>query len=195
MVVDDCTIWFPHLFGLFNRFIWKFERRTFFFFFFFASALEMASQCPVVGQLNQRFLKMASLTSIITIFTWYIVFPDKFYLFLDLRKYIPSFTIRLFFKIQRILKFFVWELHFINFIKSVLNDSRDFTSLNWRSLYPKIAFVPLLGYPVFRLLRNTWIPIYLSILTLTSFQGRLNIFAVTGTMVSSSTFEVSNIDR
>ena len=56
-------------------------------------------------------------------------------------------------------------------IKSVLNDSRDFTSLNWRSLYPKIAFVPLLGYPVFRLLRNTWIPIYLSILTLTSFRG------------------------
>lgn len=39
------------------------------FFFFFASALEMASQCPVVGQLNQRFLKMASLTSIITKFT------------------------------------------------------------------------------------------------------------------------------
>ena len=107
MVVDDCTIWFPHFFGLFNRFIWKFERRT--FFFFFASALEMASQCPVVGQLNQRFLKMASLTSIITKFTWYIVFPDKFYLFLDLRKYIPSFTIRLFFKIQRILEFFVWE--------------------------------------------------------------------------------------
>ena len=79
------------------------------FFFFFASALEMASQCPVVGQLNQRFFKVASLTSIITIFTWYIVFPDKFYLFLDLRKYIPSFTIRQFFKIQRILEFFVWE--------------------------------------------------------------------------------------
>ena len=25
MVIDNCTILFPHLFGLFNRFIWKFE--------------------------------------------------------------------------------------------------------------------------------------------------------------------------
>ena len=42
-------------------------------------------------------------------------------------------------------------------IKSILNDSQDFTSLNWRSLYPKIAFVRVKGYPIFSLLQNTGI--------------------------------------
>ena len=42
-------------------------------------------------------------------------------------------------------------------IKSILNDSQDFTSLNWCSLYPKIAFVRVKGYPIFSLLQNTGI--------------------------------------
>ena len=41
--------------------------------------------------------------------------------------------------------------------KSILNDSQDFTSLHWRSLYPKIAFVRVKGYPIFSLLQNTGI--------------------------------------
>ena len=42
-------------------------------------------------------------------------------------------------------------------IKSILNDSQDFTSLNWCSMYPKIAFVRVKGYPIFSLLQNTGI--------------------------------------
>ena len=42
-------------------------------------------------------------------------------------------------------------------IKSILNDSQDFTSLNWCSLYPKIAFVRVKGYPIFSFLQNTGI--------------------------------------
>ena len=37
-----------------------------------------------------------------------------------------------------------------------MNDSKYFTSLNWRSLYQKIAFVRLKGYPVFSLLLKNW---------------------------------------
>ena len=49
-------------------------------------------------------------------------------------------------------------------IKSILNDSQDFTSLNWRSQYPKIALIRLKVYPIFRLLQDTGIynlPFYL----------------------------------
>ena len=42
-------------------------------------------------------------------------------------------------------------------IKSILNDSQDFTSLHWCSMYPKIAFVRVKGYPIFSLLQNTGI--------------------------------------
>ena len=51
-------------------------------------------------------------------------------------------------------------------IKSVLNNSQDFTSLHWCSMYPKIAFVRVKGYPIFNLLQNTGIynfTIYLKI--------------------------------
>ena len=49
-------------------------------------------------------------------------------------------------------------------IKSILNDSQDFTSLNWRSQYPKIALIRLKVYPIFRLLQDAGIynlPFYL----------------------------------
>ena len=54
--------------------------------------------------------------------------------------------------------------YFIKFaVKSILNDSQYFTSLNWHSLYPKLAFVRPKGYPIFRLSQNTGIynlPLY-----------------------------------
>ena len=68
-------------------------------------------------------------------------------------------------------------LVFCNFskfmIKSILNYSQDFTSLNWRSLYPKIAFVRLklknISYSV--CCKKLKFTIYLSILKFYEFSG------------------------
>ena len=51
-------------------------------------------------------------------------------------------------------------------IKSVFNNSQDFTSLNWCSLYPKIAYL------IFSLLQKKLkFTIYLSILKFYEFSG------------------------
>ena len=108
IVVDESKILFPHLFGLFNRFISKFERK--FFSFFFRSCLGngklMSSHWEVRSTILVSFFNMASLTNIMTIFTGYIVFPAKFDLFLDLRKYFSFIYNPDIFLKQRILEFF-----------------------------------------------------------------------------------------